>query len=306
MKLNLETKNKEQEVLKEYLENNVSEILADKINNGVKITKDNKTLLNKKDLDGFIQYATDEARKQAEKGATSACIHSDIVFGWAIHYFEEDSIEGTLYNDDGTKYQKVINNPPKQYIPPKITSKPEKPKQPSLFDFLTPNNEPKQDNNNIENKNVEIKTEQENDFDEQDDELFGTPKVVEKPKAPDYYNEYMEYENLYPNAIILIKIGDFYEIFNNNAQKSAEILDLTLVSKDMGLDNKITMAGFPYHIKDKYFDKLSNQYNLVVLDNGKVDFIKQKESPIEKTVDTFDKDLCKMISILLENKVIIK
>ena len=49
MQLNLETKTKEQGLIKQYLEENVSETLASKINNGVKITKDNKTLINKKD-----------------------------------------------------------------------------------------------------------------------------------------------------------------------------------------------------------------------------------------------------------------
>ena len=318
MKLNLETKNKEQEVLKKYLENNASEILSNKINNGVYINKDGIRLLNKKDLDGFIKYATEEARKQVEKNARSACIHSDIVFGWAIHYFEEDNIEGKLYNEDGSEYKQVENKTTTQTFTPKLTPKPEKPKQPSLFDFLTTNEQPKQENNNLSYKaqcstfsqpdpiDSDDESDEENDFDEQDEELFETPKVVEKPKIPAYYTEYVEYENSYPNAIILTKIGDFYEIFNKNAQKSAKILDLTLVSKDMGLDNKITMAGFPYHIRDKYFDKLTNQYNLVVLDNGKVEFIKQKESPIIQNVDTFDKDLCKMISILLDSKVVIK
>ena len=46
--LNLKTETKEQEILKQYLQKNVSEVLADKINNGVKIIKDNKTLTNKK------------------------------------------------------------------------------------------------------------------------------------------------------------------------------------------------------------------------------------------------------------------
>ena len=68
-KLNLETKNKAQELVKAYLEENASEILADKINNGVRIQKDGKTLINKKTLDGFMAFATDEARKQAEKSA---------------------------------------------------------------------------------------------------------------------------------------------------------------------------------------------------------------------------------------------
>ena len=91
--LNLEARGNEQQIIKQYLEENASEILADKINNGAKIEKDGKTLINKKTLDGFMKYATSEAKKQAEKGATSACVRSDVVFGWAIHYFEEKSIE---------------------------------------------------------------------------------------------------------------------------------------------------------------------------------------------------------------------
>ena len=55
IKLNLETNNKEYEIIKEYLENNVSEEFANKINNGIKIIKDNKTLINKKTLDTFMQ-----------------------------------------------------------------------------------------------------------------------------------------------------------------------------------------------------------------------------------------------------------
>lgn len=67
IKLNLETNKKEYEIIKEYLENNVSEELADKINNGVKIVKDNKTLINKKTLDTFMQYANEEARKYSKR-----------------------------------------------------------------------------------------------------------------------------------------------------------------------------------------------------------------------------------------------
>lgn len=148
IRLNLETKNKAQEILKEYLENNASEILANKINNGVKIQKDGKTLLNKKDLNGFMKFASDEARKQTESGASFACIESDAVFGWAIHYFEEDKIVGELYNEDGTKYQSPTPKPqtPKVELPKKVENK-----QPTLFDLLTEN---KQENVS-ENKNVE-------------------------------------------------------------------------------------------------------------------------------------------------------
>ena len=117
MTLQLTAITTEEKVVKEYLEQTVSEVLADKINNGVPVEKDGKKLISKKTLAGFMKYATDEARKQAAKGASSACLHSDIVFGWAIHYFEEDSIPGTLYNEDGTEYKAPIPTP-------KVTPKP--------------------------------------------------------------------------------------------------------------------------------------------------------------------------------------
>ena len=136
MKLNLDAKTNEERKVKAYLEANASEMLAEKINNGVRIQKDGKTLLNKKTLAGFMKYACDEAKKQAEKGAHSACIDDAVVYGWAIHYFEEDSIEGTLYNEDGTEYKKqpgvAAKAPTVKYTPPKPQPKP----QMSMFDLL--------------------------------------------------------------------------------------------------------------------------------------------------------------------------
>lgn len=124
MKLNLQATTKEERKVKAYLEANASEVLAEKINGGVRIQKDGKMLLNRKTLAGFLKYACDEAKKQAEKGASSACIDDDTVYGWAVHYFEEDSIEGTLYNEDGSDYKapmpKVTAKAPAvKYTPPK-------------------------------------------------------------------------------------------------------------------------------------------------------------------------------------------
>ncbi|MBE5736305.1 MAG: hypothetical protein E7356_02980, partial [Clostridiales bacterium] len=106
IKLNLEANTEEEKLIKEHLENTASETLAEKINNGTKIIKDNKTLLNKKDFNGFLNYAKEQAKSSAKNGV--AMIHHETVFGWAIHYFEEDSIEGTLYNEDGTEYKKIV------------------------------------------------------------------------------------------------------------------------------------------------------------------------------------------------------
>lgn len=143
-KLNLGTNDKAQEVIKAYLEENASDVLAAKINNGVPVEKDGKRLINRKTLDSFMKYACDEARKQTEKGKNSACIPDSVVFGWAVHYFEEESIEGTLYNEDGTEYKSPA--PPVKTKPTAsvTSSKPQSKPQMSIFDLMeTPKEEPK-------------------------------------------------------------------------------------------------------------------------------------------------------------------
>lgn len=146
--LNLETKSKEQALVKTYLEENVSEMLAEKINDGVSVEKDGKTLVNKKTLDGFMKYASEEARKLASKGAISACVEDSVVYGWAVHYFEEESITGTLYNTDGTEYKAPMpekNSSTASSSSPLLSPppKPRKPPQMSFFDlFANPQTAP--------------------------------------------------------------------------------------------------------------------------------------------------------------------
>ena len=146
-KLNLEATSIEQKIVKTYLEENASETLAEKINNGTPIEKDGKHLINRKTLDGFMRYACDEARKLAAKGASSACVEDKVVFGWAIHYFEEDSIEGTLYNADGAEYKPVRTPASKPTTTFKAVAKPQPAPQMTLFDFVEnePENEEEDD-----------------------------------------------------------------------------------------------------------------------------------------------------------------
>ena len=140
VKLNLTAANKQEELILTYLQENASETLADKINSGTPFEKDGKSLINKKTLSGFMKYACDEARKLAEKGASSACVDDATVYGWAIHYFEEESIEGTLYTIDGEEYKPVVAKPKttqKSTYTPTSSSKP-KPQnlQFSIFDRI--------------------------------------------------------------------------------------------------------------------------------------------------------------------------
>ena len=138
MKLNLQTQSKEQEILLAYLEQNASAALVEKINNGIPANKNSTQLIMKKDLTSFMKYATEEARKAAPKGATSACIEDKTVFGWLMHYFEEDSIKGRYFNLDGTPYTppKKEKKKPAAAAAPQVNSKPKQEAELTLFDML--------------------------------------------------------------------------------------------------------------------------------------------------------------------------
>lgn len=174
--LNLIANNKALEMVKEYLQQNASDTLAEKINNGVKITKVDKTFVNKKDLIGFWNYASSEARKTAEKGAMGAFVDNETVYGWAIHYFEEDSIEGKLYNEDGTEYKPAPKPIPKPSTPQPIAKKPEN-KQPTLFDLLTDN---QQEETLAKNETEELEIIEETKAEEFEPENI---KVIERPSG---------------------------------------------------------------------------------------------------------------------------
>ena len=186
-KLNLEATSREQEIVKAYLEDNASETLAEKINNGTPIEKDGKYLINRKTLDGFMRYACDEARKLAAKGASSACVEDKVVFGWAIHYFEEDSIEGTLHNADGTEYKPVRTPASKPTTTVKAVAKPQPVPQMTLFDFME-KEDGETTGTNVEN---EPESEEEDDLPSADEideilaEIDGEDEAREHPKNID-------------------------------------------------------------------------------------------------------------------------
>lgn len=277
MKLRLEAKTKEQELIKAYLEENVSDILADKINNGARIVKDGAVLLNKKTLDGFMTYAADEARKLAEKGARSICVEDKVVYGWAVHYFEEDSMEEKLYNEDGTEYKPKTADKPKP-VSPAVKPKPE-PQLP-LFELMckpndtTSTEERTNDPANSIGKNAAT-DDTSNDYalskedddviseEEQREILAEIAKKEERERSKEYsgsavspiYRNYIKLQEQYPDCIVAYRLGDFYEVFGERAKLLSETLGLTLTSRDCGLNERVPMVGFPYHAADNYISK---------------------------------------------------
>lgn len=69
--------------------------------------------------------------------------------------------------------------------------------------------------------------------------------------------QYREVKAEYPGALLLFRVGDFYETFGEDAIKTARILDITLTKRANGSASEIELAGFPHHALDTYLPKLT-------------------------------------------------
>src|SRR3954451_3220504 len=67
--------------------------------------------------------------------------------------------------------------------------------------------------------------------------------------------QYLDAKAACGDALLLFRMGDFYELFYDDAKAAARVLGLTLTSRDKG-ENPIPMAGFPYHQLESYLAKL--------------------------------------------------
>ena len=67
---------------------------------------------------------------------------------------------------------------------------------------------------------------------------------------------YLELKEKYKDEIVLFRLGDFYEMFFDDAIKASKMLDLTLTGRDCGLEERAPMCGVPYHAIDNYIAKL--------------------------------------------------
>src|SRR6266852_6330318 len=68
--------------------------------------------------------------------------------------------------------------------------------------------------------------------------------------------QYLELKRRQPNAILLFRLGDFYETFEDDAHLAARVLDITLTSREMGRGERLPLAGIPVHAADSYIARL--------------------------------------------------
>ena len=279
MELNLTAQNKQEELVLKYLQDNASDVLANKINNGTPFEKDGHPLLNKKTLSDFMKYACNEAKSLAEKGATSACIDDQTVYGWAIHFFEEDSIVGTLFNDDGTEYKPTVKRVESNAVKAKPEPKKQENVQFSFFDNLT-------EQEVKDNETVGLST-----IAKKHSSIGKSEMQIEKPsksKSPNatFYDKYHFFQQQNPNSAVAYRLGDFYEIMGEKAVEIAREIDLTLTSRDCGLEERVPMVGFPYHAAENYFAKIAKTHDLLVVESdGTTRRIEQVPNKNERIVD---------------------
>ncbi|MBR2833202.1 MAG: DNA mismatch repair protein MutS [Bacilli bacterium] len=93
-------------------------------------------------------------------------------------------------------------------------------------------------------------------------------------KVTPMMRQYLEIKNSNEDLIIFFRLGDFYEMFFDDAVKISHELELTLTGKSAGLDERIPMCGIPYHSASSYIDRL-------VLKGYKVAICEQVEDPKE-------------------------
>src|SRR5678816_2311816 len=77
--------------------------------------------------------------------------------------------------------------------------------------------------------------------------------------------QYLDVKETYPDAIVFFRLGDFYEMFFEDAVLGARLLDLTLTTRDKGKDDAVPMCGVPHHAARGYIAKLTELGHKVVL-----------------------------------------
>ena len=97
---------------------------------------------------------------------------------------------------------------------------------------------------------------------------------VDRSKLSPMMQQYMEIKDNYEDCIIFFRLGDFYEMFFEDAILTSRILELTLTGKQAGLEERVPMCGIPHHAYVSYVDDL--------IDKGyKVAIVEQLEDPKE-------------------------
>src|SRR5690625_4222600 len=77
--------------------------------------------------------------------------------------------------------------------------------------------------------------------------------------------QYLRLKADHPHQLMFYRMGDFYELFFDDAEKAAELLDITLTARGKGTEHPVPMAGIPYHAAENYISRLIKLGESVVI-----------------------------------------
>mgnify|MGYP003310112569 CR=1 FL=1 len=78
--------------------------------------------------------------------------------------------------------------------------------------------------------------------------------MAEKSEYSPMMQEYLKTKEEYKDCVLFYRLGDFYEMFFDDAITASRILELTLTGKQAGLEERVPMCGIPYHAYKNYLD----------------------------------------------------
>ena len=79
--------------------------------------------------------------------------------------------------------------------------------------------------------------------------------------------QYIEIKKDYPDTILFYRVGDFYEMFFEDAHTGAKELELALTGKDAGVEERVPMCGVPFHAYEPYAERLiSKGYKVAIVE----------------------------------------
>ena len=76
---------------------------------------------------------------------------------------------------------------------------------------------------------------------------------------------YLQVKDKHKDCLVFYRLGDFYELFFEDAKRASELLGLTLTGRDCGLEERAPMCGVPYHAAETYIAKLVEQGEKVAI-----------------------------------------
>jgi len=99
-------------------------------------------------------------------------------------------------------------------------------------------------------------------------------EIIQKGKYTPMMNHYIEIKEQHPDAIIFYRLGDFYEMFFEDAKTASGELDLVLTGRNAGAEEKVPMCGIPFHAATGYIQRLIQK-------GYKVAIVEQLEDPTQ-------------------------